>query len=81
MREKSFQIPTSPSAAYLRLVESDQSWLEGMVNLDPMQAVGFKTFMSAAKTVAGIEMIVMIKKGQIDIQGLAPFEHFCALAG
>ncbi len=43
--------------------------------------MGFKTFMSAAKTIAGIEMMVMIKKGQIDIQGLAPFEQFYALAG
>ncbi len=37
--------------------------------------------MSAAKTIAGIEMMVIIKKGQIDIQGLAPFEQFYALAG
>ncbi len=43
--------------------------------------LGFKTFMSVAKTIAGIEMMVMIKKGQIDIQGLAPFEQFYALAG
>ncbi len=41
----------------------------------------FKTFMSAAKTIAGIEMMVMIKKGQIDIQGSTPFEQFYALAG
>ncbi len=43
--------------------------------------MGFKTFMSAAKTIAGIEMMVMIKKGQIDIQGSTPFEQFYALAG
>ncbi len=43
--------------------------------------LGFKTFMSAAKTIAGIEMMVMIKKGQIDIQGSTPFEQFYALAG
>ncbi|HYX39677.1 MAG TPA: DDE-type integrase/transposase/recombinase, partial [Oligoflexus sp.] len=43
--------------------------------------LGFKTFMSAAKTLAGIEIMAMIKKGQIDIQGSTPFEQFYALAG
>ncbi|HYX33989.1 MAG TPA: IS6 family transposase [Oligoflexus sp.] len=43
--------------------------------------LGFKTFMSAAKTIAGIEMMAMIKKGQIDIPGSTPFEQFYALAG
>ncbi len=43
--------------------------------------LGFKTFMSAAKTIAGIEMMAMIKKGQIDIQGSTPFDRFYALAG
>ncbi|HYX36890.1 MAG TPA: IS6 family transposase [Oligoflexus sp.] len=43
--------------------------------------LGYKTFMSAAKTIAGIEMMAMIKKGQIDIQGSTPFEKFYALAG
>ncbi|HYX34652.1 MAG TPA: IS6 family transposase [Oligoflexus sp.] len=41
--------------------------------------LSFKTFMSAAKTIAGIEMMAMIKKGQIDIHGLAPFGQFYAL--
>ncbi|MDQ3230738.1 MAG: transposase, partial [Pseudobdellovibrionaceae bacterium] len=43
--------------------------------------LGFKTFMSAAKTIAGIEMMAMIKKGQIDIPGSTPIEQFYALAG
>ncbi len=43
--------------------------------------LGFKTFMSAAKAIAGIEMMAMIKKGQLDIQGSTPFEQFYALAG
>ncbi|HYX34294.1 MAG TPA: DDE-type integrase/transposase/recombinase, partial [Oligoflexus sp.] len=43
--------------------------------------LGFKTFMSAAKTIAGIEMMAMIKKRQIDIPGSTPFEQFYALAG
>ncbi len=37
--------------------------------------MAFKTFMPAAKAIAGIEMMAMIKKGQIDIQGVAPFEQ------
>ncbi|HYX33711.1 MAG TPA: DDE-type integrase/transposase/recombinase [Oligoflexus sp.] len=43
--------------------------------------LGFKTFMSAAKTIAGIEMMVMIKKGQLDIQGSTPKGQLYALAG
>ncbi len=43
--------------------------------------LGFKTFMSAAKTIAGIEIVAMIKKGQLDIPGSTPFEQFYALAG
>ncbi|HYX36899.1 MAG TPA: IS6 family transposase, partial [Oligoflexus sp.] len=43
--------------------------------------LGFKTFMSAAKIIAGIEMMAMIKKGQLDIRGSKPFEQFYALAG
>lgn len=43
--------------------------------------LGFKSFMSAIKIISGIELIGMIKKGQIDIQGSTPFEQFYALAG
>jgi transposase-like protein len=43
--------------------------------------LGFKSFMSAAKIISGIEMMIMIKKGQIDIKGSTPFERFYALAG
>ncbi|HYX38409.1 MAG TPA: IS6 family transposase [Oligoflexus sp.] len=43
--------------------------------------LGFKTFMSATKTIAGIEIMAMIKKGQIEPQGSSPFEQFYALAG
>ena len=43
--------------------------------------LGFKSFMSAAKIISGIKMMIMIKKGQIDIKGSNPFEQFYALAG
>ncbi len=43
--------------------------------------LGFKSFMSAIKIIPGIELIGMIKKGQIDIQGSTPFEQLYALAG
>lgn len=43
--------------------------------------LGFKNFMSAAKTITGIKMMVMIKKGQINTQGSTSFEQFYALAG
>ncbi|HYX36315.1 MAG TPA: IS6 family transposase, partial [Oligoflexus sp.] len=43
--------------------------------------LGIKTFTSAAKTIAGIEIMAMIKKGQLDIPGSTPFEQFYALAG
>jgi putative transposase len=43
--------------------------------------MGFKSFMSAAKIISGIEMMIMIKKGQIDSKGSTPIEQFYALAG
>jgi len=43
--------------------------------------MGFKSFMSAAKVISGIEMMIMIKKGQFDIKGSTPIEQFYALAG
>ncbi len=57
------------------LIEQDHRWVRQRTR--PM--LGFKTFMSATKTIAGIEMMAMIKEGQIDNQGLAPFERFYAL--
>ncbi len=43
--------------------------------------LGLKSFMSAAKIISGIEIMIMIKKGQIDINGSTAFEQFYALAG
>lgn len=45
------------------------------------QMLGFKSFYSAAKTLAGIELIAMIKKGQIRMGKLrSNYEIFYALA-
>ena len=41
--------------------------------------LGFKSFSSAAKTIAGIEVVHMIRKGQMATQGYCPsriFEQF-----
>ena len=45
----------------------------------PMQT--FKSFNSAAATLAGIEVAHMIRKGQFDRSGLSGFEQFAELAG
>lgn len=42
--------------------------------------LGFKVFHSAAATIAGIEAAYMIRKGQIDLNGLSPFQQFAELA-
>ena len=41
---------------------------------------GFKDFHSAQKTLRGIEVVRMIKKGQITDSSKIPFHTFCALA-
>ena len=39
----------------------------------------FKSFKSAAPTIAGIELVNMIRKGQFRPE-LRPFQHFCQIA-
>jgi len=41
--------------------------------------LGFKSFMSAASTIAGIELVNVIRKGQFTPE-LRPFQQFCQLA-
>ena len=43
--------------------------------------LGFKSFHSAAATLAGIETAHMIRKGQLGEKGVSPFRQFAALAG
>ena len=42
--------------------------------------LGFKNFHSAQKTLAGIELMSMIKKGQMKGDDLSPAEQFYSLA-
>ena len=41
--------------------------------------LGFKSFTSAALTIAGVEIVNMIRKGQFRPE-LRPFQQFCLLA-
>jgi len=57
------------------LVEQDHRFIKRRVR--PM--LGFKSFASAASTIAGIELVNMIRKGQFRPE-LRPFQQFCQLA-
>ena len=43
--------------------------------------LGFKSFVSAEATLAGIELHHIIRKEQLDLEEVTPFEKFYALAG
>jgi len=60
------------------IVEQDHRAVKRVVR--PM--LGFKSFRSAASTIAGIELMHMIRKGQMRTTGkLRPAQQFSALAG
>jgi transposase-like protein len=60
------------------IVEQDHRSVKRVVR--PM--LGFKSFRSAASTIAGIELMHMIRKGQMRTTGeLRPAQQFYALAG
>ena len=60
------------------IVEQDHRAVKRVVR--PM--LGFKSFRSAAATIAGIELMHMIRKGQLRATGkLRPAQQFYALAG
>ena len=60
------------------IVEQDHRAVKRVVR--PM--LGFKSFRSAAATIAGIELMHMIRKGQLRATGkLPPAQQFYALAG
>jgi putative transposase len=42
--------------------------------------LGFKSFESASRTLAGIEMIRMIKKQQVSFHMMTAYKTFCSLA-
>lgn len=57
------------------LVEQDHRFIKRRVR--PM--LGFKSFTAAASTIAGIELVNMIRKGQFRPE-LRPFQQFCQIA-
>ena len=60
------------------IVEQDHRAIKRRIR--PM--LGFKSFRSATKTIAGIELMHMIRKGQMaDCRKLTPAEQFYSLAG
>jgi transposase-like protein len=60
------------------IVEQDHRAVKRVVR--PM--MGFKSFRSAAATLAGVELMHMIRKGQLRARGkLRPAQQFYALAG
>ena len=59
------------------IVEQDHRFIKKITR--PM--LGFKSFHSAAATLAGIETAHMIRKGQLGEKGVSPFRQFAALAG
>ena len=58
------------------IVEQDHRGIKRITNA----MLGFKNFHSAQKTIRGIEIVRMIKKGQILDSQKVPFHTFCALA-
>jgi transposase-like protein len=59
-------------------VEQDHRAIKRLIK--PM--MGFKSFRSAAVTLAGIELMHMIRKGQLLPMGeVRPAQQFCSLAG
>ena len=60
------------------LVEQDHRAIERLAR----PTLGFKAFWSAAITLAGIEIMPMIRKGQLSKAGkLCPAQQFYSLAG
>ena len=58
------------------IVEQDHRFIKRITR--PM--LGFKSFHSAAATLAGIEAAHMIRKGQVGQTGISPYKQFAALA-
>jgi putative transposase len=56
------------------LVEQDHRFIKRRVR----PVLGFKSFKSAASTIAGIELVNMIRKGQFRPE-LRPFQQFCQI--
>ncbi len=58
------------------IVEQDHRNIKRRISID----TGFKEFDSAQRTLAGIEVVNIIRKGQIADSGKTTFKTFCSLA-
>jgi putative transposase len=58
------------------IVEQDHRNIKRRISID----TGFKEFESAQRTLAGIEVVNIIRKGQIADSGKTTFKTFCSLA-
>lgn len=58
------------------IVEQDHRFIKKRI----VQGLGFKEFESAKRTLAGIEVVHMIHKNQLQNQGSSLFKTFCSLA-
>jgi putative transposase len=71
-------VATGNVAAYpTNIVEQDYRFIKTITR--PM--LGFKSFVSAKATLAGIELHHIIRKRQLDLKAATPFEQFYGLAG
>lgn len=59
------------------IVEQDHRFIKRITR----QMMGFKSFVSAQATLAGIEVAHMIRKGQLGVCGKSAFQQFKELAG
>ena len=57
-------------------VEADHRFIKWRTQI----MLGFKSFESASRTLTGIEMVRMIKKGQVNFPMATTYKTFCSLA-
>jgi putative transposase len=57
-------------------VEADHRFIKWRIQ----NSLGFKNFESASRTLSGIEIIRMIKKGQVTCSMITSYKTFCSLA-
>ena len=75
--KRSFTVIEIRQCKYLNnIVEQDHQFIKWCIQ----QGIGFKDFESARRTIAGIEIVHMIKKNQLINPGITPFKSFCSLA-
>ena len=75
--KRSFTVIEIRQCKYLNnIVEQDYRFIKWRIQ----QGLGFKDSESARRTIAGIELVHMIKKNQLINPEITPFKSFCSLA-